>query len=187
MHTPPLTPLEIALRLQDQEQLKFISKIIAITVRNNMEDFHVKHLNDTQMAELNPLIRNGIYDALFALSLSGKNSFVNDFISYAAQCIPPYWEEPVLSEKLAAIAQNMKLEKDNLIQFNSPFLNAEYQKGNIYEGPITGVISIKGSYEFVLEDGVNAHTHRDKISAALRKEGYMYVASLSAYIRRSEV
>ncbi|MCU0431817.1 MAG: hypothetical protein MUC87_00010 [Bacteroidia bacterium] len=187
MHTPPSTLFETAIRLHDQELLKYISKIVAIIVRNNMEDFHVKHLSDTQMAELNPLIRNGIYDALFALSLSGMNTFGSDFIKQAIRCIPSYWEEPVLSERLAAIAQNMKPVKENPIQFNSPFLNAEYQNGNIYEGPTTGMISIKGSYEFVLEDGINAHRHRDKISAALRKEGYMYVASLMAYIRRSEI
>lgn len=33
---------------------------IAMVVRNAMEDFHAKHLSDTQMAELNPIIRNAI-------------------------------------------------------------------------------------------------------------------------------
>jgi len=31
-----------------------------------MEDFHCRHLSDEQMAELNPIIRNAIYTALYA-------------------------------------------------------------------------------------------------------------------------
>jgi len=31
--------------------------VIAMAVRNAMEDFHHKHLSDEQMAELNPIIR----------------------------------------------------------------------------------------------------------------------------------
>ena len=44
--------------------LDFKSKVIASYVRDNMEDFHCKHLSDAQMRELNPLIRNAIYTAL---------------------------------------------------------------------------------------------------------------------------
>jgi hypothetical protein len=32
------------------------SKIIAMQVRNRMENFHCEHLNDDQMKELNPIV-----------------------------------------------------------------------------------------------------------------------------------
>ena len=48
------------------EPTKLMAKIIAMTVRNEMEDFHVKHLSDAQMKELNPIIRNAIYTTLYA-------------------------------------------------------------------------------------------------------------------------
>lgn len=38
--------------------------LIAIAVRNEMEDFHCEHLTDSQMKELNPIIRNAIVTAL---------------------------------------------------------------------------------------------------------------------------
>jgi hypothetical protein len=38
------------------------AKIIAMNVRNEMEDFHHQHLSDDQMQVLNPLIRKGIYN-----------------------------------------------------------------------------------------------------------------------------
>ena len=46
------------------KDLNFRAKVIASYVRDNMEDFHCKHLSDSQMKELNPLIRNAIYTAL---------------------------------------------------------------------------------------------------------------------------
>jgi hypothetical protein len=39
------------------------SLIIAMHIRNEMEDFHCKHLSDEQMQEkLNPLIRQAVYN-----------------------------------------------------------------------------------------------------------------------------
>ena len=50
-----------------QNGLKSQSKIISIVIRNAMEDFHTKHLSDDQMKELNPIIRNAVYTALFTM------------------------------------------------------------------------------------------------------------------------
>ena len=52
-----------------QEGMKFQSKYISIVIviRNTMEDFHTKHLSDAQMKELNPLIRNAVYTALYTM------------------------------------------------------------------------------------------------------------------------
>jgi hypothetical protein len=58
-----------------QTSLQQWTNIVAVNVRNRMENFHCQHLTDDQMKELNPIIRNAIYEALHGLFLlrSGKN------------------------------------------------------------------------------------------------------------------
>jgi hypothetical protein len=68
---------------------------IAMVVRNAMEDFHGKYLKDAQMAELNPIIRNAIYTALFATLLSDDPESV-EFVKHNQRSIPSYWEPPQL-------------------------------------------------------------------------------------------
>ena len=65
-----------------------IAKLIAIVVRNQMEDFHCKHLSDTQMKEINQIIRNAIYTALVHLKDNP-----DAIMAYARLYIPPYWED----------------------------------------------------------------------------------------------
>ena len=75
--------------------------LIAIIVRNEMDDFHAEHLSDKQMKELNPIIRQAIFDALNLLEIlndpnSNKNQF-DEAISIAnfeIGLIPDYWEIP---------------------------------------------------------------------------------------------
>ena len=69
--------------------LKLNSKAIALAVRNEMEDFHVANLTDTQMKELNPLIRNAIYSFMKAHLKQEK------WLPLHYKMIPDYWEEPV--------------------------------------------------------------------------------------------
>ena len=47
-----------------------MSFIVAMNIRNAMEHFHSKHLSDEQMKELNPIIRQAIYDILNYLKLA---------------------------------------------------------------------------------------------------------------------
>ena len=69
---------------------------IAMVVRNAMEDFHTKHLSDEQMKELNPIIRNAIYTALYAYDHQGESSTARDFVEFQVSMIPEYREEPEL-------------------------------------------------------------------------------------------
>ena len=69
---------------------------LASVVRNAMEDFHVRHLPDAQMRELNPVIRNAIYTGLEALAYSEKSPAARAFVDYQKALIPTYWEEPEL-------------------------------------------------------------------------------------------
>lgn len=67
------------------------SMIIAMAVRNQMEDFHVEHLTDAQMKELNPIIRNAIFSVLTAMRQDDQIT-----LGFLKAMIPEYWEPPQL-------------------------------------------------------------------------------------------
>lgn len=78
--------------LEFQKMLKkdknFQAKLIASYVRNNIEDFHCKYLDDDQMKELNPLIRNAIYTAL----IDFDNALISAYL-HNVMYVPKYWED----------------------------------------------------------------------------------------------
>ena len=81
-----------------KEAMKIQSNFISIVIRNAMEDFHNKHLSDAQMKELNPLIRNAVYTALYSMQYYKDSFKAKEFMSYQLGMIPDYWEEPELIE-----------------------------------------------------------------------------------------
>jgi hypothetical protein len=87
------------------------AKLIAMIVRNAMEDFHAAHLSDDQMRELNPLIRNAICTGLHALeNLSDQR--VMTYCALQKAMIPTYWEEPeLLRDYLESISDAEKMRK----------------------------------------------------------------------------
>jgi len=81
------------------DRLSEMAMMVAYHVRNVLEDFHVKHLSDEQMAELNPLVRNGIYEALYALTHD------EPWCASAAASMsryPEYWERPKFTDSVRA-------------------------------------------------------------------------------------
>lgn len=78
------------------------STIIAMNCRNKMENFHCEHLTDDQMKELNPIVRNAIYEALHSLFLVGHGKNESQRMYGAMQVhhwlnrSPSYWESPDL-------------------------------------------------------------------------------------------
>lgn len=78
--------------------MKGMAKFIAIVVRNAMESFHVKHLSDAEMRELNPIIRNATFTALHAARLRGISETARGLRDSQLQRIPPYSESPELLE-----------------------------------------------------------------------------------------
>jgi ribonuclease HIII len=81
--------------------MKDYAKYIAIVVRNAMEDFHCKHLTDEQMKELNPIIRNAIYTAIYTYETHKQSDLSKHFVDYHFMSIPKYWEEPELLKGFA--------------------------------------------------------------------------------------
>ncbi len=88
-------PYQNKLDEKKEKWAHYMAMYIAMVVRNAMEDFHGKYLKDAQMSELNPIIRNAIYTAIFASLLSDDPESV-EFVKYNQRLIPSYWEPPQL-------------------------------------------------------------------------------------------
>lgn len=79
-----------------KNDLNFKAKVIAAYVRDNMEDFHCEHLSDSQMKELNPLIRNAIYTALTDIE---EDNLIRAYMIQKVN-LPEYWEDCVYVDNL---------------------------------------------------------------------------------------
>lgn len=66
--------------------------LLAIYVRNALEDFHVDNLTDAQMKVLNQTIRKALYDADCLLEPNGPEG--DEGFGWLVSMIPPYWELP---------------------------------------------------------------------------------------------
>jgi len=60
-----------------------------MVVRNAMEDFRCWHLTDEQMKEMNPIIRNAIYTALYAIRHAETEPCCQRFLECRLWMIPP--------------------------------------------------------------------------------------------------
>ena len=78
------------------EGMRNYAKYIAIVVRNAMEDFHRRYLSDEQMAELNPIIRNAIYTAIYAFESRRDSKMAEAFLDFHCTLTQQYSEEPEL-------------------------------------------------------------------------------------------
>ena len=152
--------------------------IIAHGVRKSIEDFHVAYLSDKQVKELNPLIREAIYNALFAIANYEQHPSLKNFIDFHIMSIPGYWEAPQLYNQFNDILTS--LEENNTVSFNSQFLKEQFEIGNLYLIPKTNYIQIRASFDFIEVEG-DKHKHRNKISSHLYREGYSFIPLLDAY------
>jgi hypothetical protein len=80
------------------------AKIIAMNVRNEMEDFHHQHLSDERMKVLNPIIRKAIYKTLRQLYFLQKGTKKQRLVAvqeihFLFLTLPDYWEAPELTEE----------------------------------------------------------------------------------------
>lgn len=89
----------MAYDMPDDEEVRSFqtyAKYIAMVVRNAMEDFHCQHLSDEQMKQLNPIIRNAIFTAIYGFMTSTRSEKAKRYVEHMFRMIPAYWEEPQL-------------------------------------------------------------------------------------------
>lgn len=73
-----------------------------------MEDFHVAHLTDAQMKELNPLIRDAIYTVLVAIEDGKSDASASQWLNLMERMVPNYWENPKLMPSYKETKRFMK-------------------------------------------------------------------------------
>jgi len=95
-------------------ELRETAMYIAQAVRNEMESFHARHLTDDQMRELNPIIRNAIYTALYAMRQAEAGSNAAGLYVAFNQMWPDYWEPPELTREYA------EFESEYSVRSNGP-------------------------------------------------------------------
>lgn len=74
----------------------FMAKAMAAYVRLGMEDFHSHNLSDSQMKELNPIIRNSIYTFLKDYN-DNKIMKISGILKLN---LPNYWEDCVYNKEI---------------------------------------------------------------------------------------
>jgi hypothetical protein len=89
---------EEKMELTPPPEMRELAMYIASVVRNEMEDFHCRHLSDEQMRELNPIVRDAICTALYAYENYSRSIAARGFVDFNVRLIPSYWEEPKLTE-----------------------------------------------------------------------------------------
>jgi hypothetical protein len=84
------------MKIDDFRKLTTIQKrtmLLAMHVRNQMEDFHSEYLDDNQMKELNQIIRQAIYEGLQLFEPQNKQAKAEE-VAWLMLMIPDYWEVP---------------------------------------------------------------------------------------------
>jgi hypothetical protein len=68
--------------------------VVALLVRNALEDFHAANLSNAQMKELNRLIRYTLYEAITQIEVMAGTPEGEEFLAWVVTRIPDYWEIP---------------------------------------------------------------------------------------------
>jgi hypothetical protein len=99
---------------KEQYDMKSAAMLLAAFVRDGIESFHREHLTDEQMRALNPLIRNSIYTALYAMEHAAEDWRCDQLLESKRRAIPAYWESP---ELWASVACPPEYDEDAIRHF----------------------------------------------------------------------
>lgn len=91
-----------------------VAKTIAAYIRNQIEDFHVKYISDTQMCKLNPLIRNAIFTFLC--------DYGNDYTSIVTLPNEEICSKYILKNTLTYL-QEQKIPAQGIKEFKTIIMN----------------------------------------------------------------
>jgi hypothetical protein len=108
------------MRLEEFNKLSWRQKqpmVVAMHVRNEMEDFHVSHISNAEMKELNPIIRRAVLEGLVIIEKAGWHVLrspdkVDDpwvqMLAWLVQMIPEYWEVPTDSRIVSEVTKHKR-------------------------------------------------------------------------------
>ena len=92
-------------KLELDEREAETASYVAMAIRNALEGFHAEHLTDEQMAQLNPILRDAVATALYALAHREEDPRCAAFVMFQRMLIPDYWERPELLPSLTEMGQ----------------------------------------------------------------------------------
>lgn len=160
--------------------LKIITQIICSHVTNMIEDtFPAKVTADAGKNELNSIIGNGIYNALFALTHVEEDRSVLEVFK-GPNRNPDSFEGLVLEPHLAEVEQRLKSREAS---FESPFLQDLLQHKILEYNPQTNCVSVFLPYEFDFSEFKGRRAFMAKIRFHLKQEGYSYDPCTDGYVK----
>ncbi|OBA68234.1 hypothetical protein A5780_08775 [Nocardia sp. 852002-20019_SCH5090214] len=110
--------------------------VISMIIRNEMEDFHAEHLTDEQMKQLNPIIRQAVFDAVNLLAHVKEKGEKADELAYTQLAfqiglIPDYWEIPL------KVGEGFVQHHERSVQRRSPDWAAKPELKPLYDRFLT--------------------------------------------------
>ena len=88
----------MAKKIDGHDHERTLAMIIAMTVRNHIEDLH-EHITDELMIKLNQHTRDAVFTTLVAMKEYPDSEAAQRFIGFQSMLIPKYWEEPKLTDE----------------------------------------------------------------------------------------
>lgn len=96
----------------DLSELQRMALYIAQVVRDEMEGFYAEHLSDEQMAELDPIVRDAIYTALYAAEQAAQGSREAEMWMNFHNRWPKHWQPPELIDDYTASVALLKEDEE---------------------------------------------------------------------------
>jgi hypothetical protein len=177
-HSQIMTPALLSTLLQaDERAIARVAQIITEQLNTAWKDVRTGPSADQQAGPSDTWLLNAVYSALTALA-HPENPACRNYLEQAARRVEQDTRIPELDQELAkALAATSSPD----IRFKSKFLTEQLKLGNLFFNDKTRCIQIRQSSDFA--DIRYKHAHRDKISSALRHEGYKYHPVLFGYLK----
>jgi hypothetical protein len=175
----PTNPFVLALSYNNLPALQYFAKIMTQSVKIELEQFKTKNLSEVQMAEINLIVQNALYDILFNLANVEKSKTSLAILEKLSGQIQHDAVQLTLRELSVTILESMQGHTE--IIFKLPFLNEQFALRNLVYVPAIATVRITNSFEFINVESQKRSSHRAKIANALKKEGYKYDEIINGY------
>lgn len=90
------------------KQLKLAATLIAAQVKGDLEELQADYLGEEQMAELEPIIRDGIYTGLYTILHAVQENWCEAHVQWLKMNIPTEGDEPRLTREVRALRDDVR-------------------------------------------------------------------------------